>query len=82
MDPGSSLHVRIDVNLACREIHGPNPPHLSSVDPDVALGCRGETYVLTKVGDRLSGARHANAVGRQRDPVTVLRFNDCANIKI
>ncbi len=79
---GQSLHVCVDVNFSSSEIHGPNPPDLPRVDPGVILGRRGETYVLTKVGDRLSSARHAHAVGRQRDPVTVLSFNDRANIKV
>jgi len=55
---------------------------MSRVDPPLVLGRRGETYVLTKVGDRLSRARHAHAVGRWRDPVTALRFNDGADIEV
>lgn len=76
------LHIGVDVNLANCEIHGPNPPHLSRVDPKVILGRRAETDVLKKVGHRLRNARHSHAVGGQRDPATVLSFNDSANIKV
>ena len=70
------------MNLANSEIHGPNPPHLSRVDPDVFLGRRAEADVLKEIGDRFSNARHGHAVGGQRNPATVLSFNNSANIKV
>ena len=81
-EAGHSLQVCVDVNLASSESHGTRAPDLSRVDPRVILGRRAQADVLGKVGDRLRSTRHTHAVGGQRNPATVLSFNDGANIKV
>src|SRR5436190_17974447 len=44
-----SLHICVEVNRTVGQIHGPNRPNLSRVDPCVFFGRRGEHDILTKV---------------------------------
>ena len=81
-DAFASLHICLYMDFATREIHRPNTPDLPCVNPRIILGRRDQFDVLTQIRDWFGRARQAHAIGGERDPVTILGFNDRMNIKV
>ena len=79
MQAGSSLHVRLDVNLACREIHGPNPPSKDLIGREMnqqyfremLVQTGTEFWINNPAGPELQAALQNGAVGVASNPVYI-----------